>query len=190
MFFLWTGLCDPILCSIVGGGIPSQNSVYKSTRLCHSKFSFFATLYLPTMFPACSLSRLIYHPSSAPLHSAPLDPLAPRDYSSPPMSPFDSPSDSSSDSVSDLVVDSAARFFAPSRSIPACSHHRRDTIAPGRQVAFSHRSRISRDAIYCDTVFCLRVIDSVSPLSPLPPLPPSEAGNPSSRPSSSAAASQ
>ena len=33
-FFFWTGLYDPILCSLLGGGIPPQNSGYKSTRFC------------------------------------------------------------------------------------------------------------------------------------------------------------
>ena len=35
-FFFWTGLRDPIACSIVVGGIPTQNSGYESTRLCMS----------------------------------------------------------------------------------------------------------------------------------------------------------
>ena len=39
-FFLWTGLPDPIESSIVGGGIPTQNSGYKSARLFPSKFRF------------------------------------------------------------------------------------------------------------------------------------------------------
>ena len=165
-FFFWTGLSDPIACSIVGGGIPTQNSDYKGTRLCTSKFRFFATLSLPDVLPARRLSRLIDHPSSALLHSAPLYPLSLWDSSSPPKSSLYSTSNSSSDSVSDLVGDSAARFFAPSRSNLACSHHRQDTLAPGRQVACSHRSIIGRVAIYCATVLCLRVIDFRIPSSP------------------------
>ena len=35
-FFFWYGLRDPIACSLLGGGIPSQNSDYKVTRLCLS----------------------------------------------------------------------------------------------------------------------------------------------------------
>ena len=35
-FFFWTGLRDLIACSILGGGIPTQNSGYESTRLCIS----------------------------------------------------------------------------------------------------------------------------------------------------------
>ena len=31
--FFWTGLNDPIACSLLGGGSPSQNSGYKITRL-------------------------------------------------------------------------------------------------------------------------------------------------------------
>ena len=33
-FFFCTGLRDPIACSILGGGIPTHNSGYESTRLC------------------------------------------------------------------------------------------------------------------------------------------------------------
>ena len=37
LFFLsWSGLCDPIACSLLGGGIATQNSGYKVTRLCPS----------------------------------------------------------------------------------------------------------------------------------------------------------
>ena len=35
-FFFWTGLCVPIECSLLGGGLPSQNSGYMDTRLCPS----------------------------------------------------------------------------------------------------------------------------------------------------------
>ena len=36
LFFLCTSIRDPIACSILGGGIPTQNSGYKRTRLCPS----------------------------------------------------------------------------------------------------------------------------------------------------------
>ena len=49
-FFFSTGLRDPIACSIVGCGIPTQNSGYKSTRLCPSKFR--CLLICPS--PSCS----------------------------------------------------------------------------------------------------------------------------------------
>ena len=35
-FFFCTGMCDPIVCSLLGVGIPSQNSGYKVTRLSPS----------------------------------------------------------------------------------------------------------------------------------------------------------
>ena len=93
-----------------------------------------------------------------------MDPLAPWDSSSPP-SPA-APSGYSSDSVSNLATDTATCFRAPSRSIPACYHDRRDTRAPGRRVACSHRSRIGRVTIYCKTIFCLRIIDVRIPTIP------------------------
>ena len=33
-FFFWSSLRDPIACSLLGGGILTQNSGYKITRLC------------------------------------------------------------------------------------------------------------------------------------------------------------
>ena len=33
IFSFWDGLCDPIACSLLGGGVPSHNSGYKVTRL-------------------------------------------------------------------------------------------------------------------------------------------------------------
>ena len=53
--------------------------------------------------------------SSAPLHYAPLDPLAPLDSSSPP----GSASESESESDSKSVAASDALFFAPSKLMPA-----------------------------------------------------------------------
>ena len=100
------------------------------------------------------------------LRPAPLDPIAPRDASSPvpPTVPSIVSSVSDSESVKAFVPGSAAYAAsalsrAPFQSIPVCSHHRRDTRAPGRRVDFSHRSRIGRVAINCATVFCLRRID-------------------------------
>ena len=137
-FFFWTGLCDPISCSLLGGGIPSQNSCYKSTRLCHSLSLGFCYYVVPPCSFFCLLYVLVDY-SSAPLHSSPLKPLAPQDSSSPPNSSFTSTSDSSYDfdSDSDIVVVSVASFFAPSKSMLSCSRHRQDTLAPGRQVALS-----------------------------------------------------
>ena len=40
--------------------------------------------------------------------------------------------DSKSDSDFETIAASAALFFATSKSILAYSHHRRDTLAPGR----------------------------------------------------------
>ena len=34
ILFFWSGLSDPIACSLLGGGITTQNSGYKVTRLC------------------------------------------------------------------------------------------------------------------------------------------------------------
>ena len=47
-FLFWSGLRDPIACSLLGGGIPNQNSGYKSTRLCPSKFRFLL-LHCPSL---------------------------------------------------------------------------------------------------------------------------------------------
>ena len=35
-FFFWAGIRDPISCSLLGGGIPSQNSGNNITRVCPS----------------------------------------------------------------------------------------------------------------------------------------------------------
>ena len=99
------------------------------------------------------------------LRPAPLDPLAPRDASSP--VPLTVPSVvSASASYSEYVnafapgsaASAAASAFsmAPHQSIPVCSHHCLGTRATGRLIAFSHRSRIGRVAINCATVFCLQ----------------------------------
>ena len=62
---------------------------------------------------------------------------------------------SSSPSLS-VFAAAVAVSRAPSRSSPACSHHRIPTYAPHFLSAASHRSRIGRVTIYCATVFCLR----------------------------------
>ena len=65
---------------------------------------------------------------------------------------------------------------APFRSIPVYSHHRRDTRAPGRQVACLHGSRIGRVAIYFVTIFCLRIIDVRIPTIPASFITPASGG--------------
>ena len=106
--------------------------------------------------------------SSSPLHSAPLDPLAPLDSSSPPGS--ESESESKSESEYETVASYTALLFAPSKSMPACSHHRRYNLAPGRRLDRSQRSRIGRVTIYCATVFFLLVTDFLIPLKPASPI--------------------
>ena len=61
-------------------------------------------------------------------------------------------------SPSDSAAASAALFFEPSKYIPACSHHRCYTLAPGLRADCSQRSRIGCVAIYYATVFCLLVM--------------------------------
>ena len=101
------------------------------------------------------------HLSSAPLHltrSLPETPplLLPRPHSAPRPNPPLTPS-----LISSLIPPPV--FRDSSRSIPACSHHPRDTRAPGRRVARLYRSRIGCVAIYYATVFCLRVMDFCIP---------------------------
>ena len=64
-FFLWTVLRDPIACSILGGGIPTQNSGYNSTRLCSSKFSFLILHHpsLPCFRPVVYLGWSLIRPA-------------------------------------------------------------------------------------------------------------------------------
>ena len=112
--------------------------------------------------------------SSAPIHSNPLDPLTPWDSSSPSGSSSDSASESAS--VSGSVVAAAAFSRAPFKSIPVCSHHRRDTRAPGRRLACSHRFRIGRIAMNCTTVFCLRIIGVLIPTIPISFITPANGG--------------
>ena len=107
--------------------------------------------------------------SSSPLHSAPLEPLAPRDASSPvpPAVPSGvSALGSESEPVNSGYAASAASSsfaaafsLAPFQSIPVCSHHLLGTRSPGRLTNPSHRPRISHVAINCAIVFYLRRID-------------------------------
>ena len=103
------------------------------------------------------------------LRPAILEPLAPRDPSSPvPLAVPSGVSDSYSKSdpvnagaSASAASSSVAAAFSlvPFQSIPVCSHHLLGTRAPGRLTAAFHRSRIGRVAINCATVFCLRRID-------------------------------
>ena len=34
LLFFWTGLCGPVACSLLGGGVTTQKSGYKDTRIC------------------------------------------------------------------------------------------------------------------------------------------------------------
>ena len=111
---------------------------------------------LPCFLPVVFLGSY----SSASLNSTLLDLLTPLDSSSPPNFLFYSNSDS------DTIAASDALFFTTARSMPACSHHRQYTLAPGYQVACSQRSRIGRVAIYCATVFCLLVNNFLIPSKP------------------------
>ena len=105
---------------------------------------------------------------STPLHSSPLNWLALLD---------SYPPESKSDSESIIASAAAATlFFAPSKSMPACYHHRRDILATGRRLDRSQRSRIGRIAIYCADVFCLLVTDFLIPLKPASPIASSNGG--------------
>ena len=117
-------------------------------------------------------------PSSALFLSAPLDPLAPWDSSSPlpPVAPSGSSSVSKSASVSVSAAADAAFSRATFSYIPVCSHDRRDTCAPGRRVAFSHRSRIGRVVMNCATVFCLWRIEVLIPTIPVSFIIPANGG--------------
>ena len=81
--------------------------------------------------------------------------------------PPGSSSESESASISVSIAATTAFSHSPFKSIPVYSHHRRDTRAPGRRVAFSHRSRIGRVAMNCTTVFCIRRIDVLIPTIPV-----------------------
>ena len=102
--------------------------------------------------------------SSAPLHSAPLEPLAPSDSSSP--DPF-SESDNSVSSVVVVVPALSVAVLSPAasalllfscaslQSIPVCSHHIWGTRVPPRLTVPSQSARIGRVATNCATVLCL-----------------------------------
>ena len=101
------------------------------------------------------------------LRPAPLEPLTPRDASSPvPLADPSVVSVSASDSEpvsinAGSVASSATSSFslAPFQSIPVCSHHCLGARVPGRLPSFSHRSIIGSVAINCATVFYLRRIE-------------------------------
>ena len=56
-------------------------------------------------------------------------------------------------SMYNYAAAAVAILFAPSKYIPACSHHRQDTLASSLQAECSQRSRISLFVMYCATVF-------------------------------------
>ena len=162
-FLFWSGLRDYLACSLLGGIIPSQNSGYKVTRLCPYCIMVLCCCIFSTFHRSSLSSSRGLH--SAPLHSAPLDPLTPLDVLTSPHPSSDSASGSSSDSDS-VVLESAALSFAVSRSIPSCSYYRRDTLSPILCVPCSQRYRIGRDTMYCETVFCLLVMAFQMPSNP------------------------
>ena len=169
-FFFWSGLREPISCSLLGGVIKYQNRGYKITRLCPS-LCYFDTPFPPSSLPARRHSRGVHY--STPLHSDPLDPLAPLD----PIAPFHStPLGSKSDSDSESVISSATLLFAPSNYMPDCSHHLQEILATGRQVERSQRSIIGCVAIYCASVFCLLVTDFLIHSKPASPIASSNGG--------------
>ena len=105
-------------------------------------------------------------PRSTPPHSAPLDPLAPRDASSPVPPTVLSVASSAldSESVNAFVTGSdasaaSALSHATFQSISVGSHHCLATRAPVCRLAFLHRPSIDRAAINCAALFCLRRID-------------------------------
>ena len=86
-FFL-TGLRDPIACSILGGGIPTQNSGYKSTRLwplfylvlC-ATFPVLKWCLWSPLFPLRDSPGFLAHQGTFPAHNLSLPLL-------PPLCPF------------------------------------------------------------------------------------------------------
>ena len=64
--FFWDGFRDPIACSLLGGGIPYQNSSYKRTRLCTSLslgFCYYIVPPLPCFLPVVCLGGFLFHPT-------------------------------------------------------------------------------------------------------------------------------
>ena len=73
LLFFWAGLRDPIACLLFSGGIPSQNSGYKVTRLC--PYIILVCYFVPPpSFPYCRHFRGI--PSSYPIVSSTSDSTA------------------------------------------------------------------------------------------------------------------
>ena len=70
--FFWDSLRDPIACSLLDGGIPSQNSGYKITRLCTYLFYFDTSFPRPQFRPVIILGILTLLLHSTLLHSTPL----------------------------------------------------------------------------------------------------------------------
>ena len=120
---------------------------------------------LPCFLPVVLLGGLLSRP-------APLNLLAPLGSSSPPGSAFKSESNSETETVAAYVT----LFFNPSKSMPAYSHHHQDTLAPGRRVERSQRSRIGPIAIYCATVFCLLMTKVLIPSNPASPIASAKGG--------------
>ena len=113
--------------------------------------------------------------SSSPLHSAPLEPLAPRDASSP-VPPAVTPGVVSGSEPDSDPINSGSASFSPScaaafsladfQSMPVYSHHLRGTRVPRHLSATSQRPRIGLVAINCATVFYLRRIDVLTLTTP------------------------
>ena len=160
-FLFWTGLCDPIACSIAGGGIPTQNSGYKSTRPCPSRFRF-ATFSPPCSWPVVSLGDC-----SSVLRPAPIRSTWHARYLRLLLTSSRGPVWLPVQPLLRLRLRSRRRlrrpFPRPLQVYYGLLPHRRDTRAPGRRVAPSHRSRIVRVAIFCTTILCLRVTDVCIP---------------------------
>ena len=97
---------------------------------------FVKFLNVPSVWPFALQGYSLRSPSFDPL--TPLDALIPYHPSSD--SAYDSASDSESESDSDsesVDMASVVLYFAASRYIPSCSHHRQDTHAPNLCVDLS-----------------------------------------------------
>ena len=124
----------------------------------------------------CPSVRLSEQPqSSAPLHSSPLEPMAPSDASSPAPVPDPGVSVSSAGAPACSAVAAALSplSLASFQSIPDFSHHRCGTRVPRRRSTTSQSPRIGQVAMNCGTVFCLQrtnVLDLTTPASLVTPL--------------------
>ena len=64
--FFWASLRDPIACSLLVGGILSQNSGYKITRLCpyfSLVFGYYVVVPLPYFLPVVCIGGLLVRPT-------------------------------------------------------------------------------------------------------------------------------